>query len=92
MDQAFQYQEKLVHFLMVIKQECPDIIMEDVNVGDEYGIGRSFKRGKEARDLNTRVPEPVISAMNLWPNIERTKGTRPRFSMFKHYADVVLIL
>ena len=28
------------------------------------GIGTSFIRGAEVRDLNTRVPEPVISAIN----------------------------
>ena len=30
--------------------------MEDVNVGEEYGIGRLFRRGAEVRDLNARVP------------------------------------
>ena len=27
-------------FLKEIQQESPDIIMEDVNVGEDYGIGR----------------------------------------------------
>ena len=43
--QASQYQDKLVHFLTKIQQECPDIIPKDVNVGEDYGIGRSFRRG-----------------------------------------------
>ena len=40
--------------------------MEDVNVGEEYGIGRSLRTGAEVRALNTRVPELVISAINIW--------------------------
>ena len=68
------------------------IILEDVNVGEDYGIGRSFRRGAEVRTLNTRVPEPVISAMNQWRNIEQAKRTHPRFRMLEHYADFVLIL
>ena len=41
-----------------------DIILEDVSVGEEYGIGRSFRRGTEYRALNTSVPEPGITFIN----------------------------
>ena len=47
-----------------IQQECPDIILEDVNIGEGNVTGRSFRRGTEVKDLNTRVPEPVIGAIN----------------------------
>ena len=40
-----QYQEKSVHLFTVIQQEHPDIILEDMNIGEEYGIGSSFRRG-----------------------------------------------
>ena len=30
--------------------------MEDVNVEEEYGIGRSFRRGAYVRVIKTRVP------------------------------------
>ena len=38
--QASHYQETFVHFLTEIQQERPDIISEDVNVGEDYGMGR----------------------------------------------------
>ena len=66
--------------------------MEDVNVGEYYGILSSCKRGAEVMGLNKKFTEPLISSINLWLNIEREKGTRPWFSMFEHYADVVLIM
>ena len=66
--------------------------MEDGNVGEYYGIGRSFKRGAEVGALKKGVPEPVIIAMNWWRNIEWAKGTHPRFSMLEHYYDIVLML
>ena len=44
-DQASQYQETFVHFMTEIKQECPDIILKDVNAGEYYGIGRPFIKG-----------------------------------------------
>ena len=43
--QASQYQETFVHFMTEIKQECPDIILKDVNAGEYYGIGRPFIKG-----------------------------------------------
>ena len=66
--------------------------MEDVYAGEKYAIGNSFRRGAELRDLNTRVPEPVSSAINCRRNIERAKGNRPRFSMLEHYSDIMLML
>ena len=65
---------------------------EDVNVGEDYSIVRSFRRGAEVRTLNKRVPEKVISAVNRWKNIERAKEMHHRFSMLEHYADVMLML
>ena len=62
--QDSQYQDMFVHFLTEIQQERPDMISEDVNVGEDYGIGRLFRRGAEVGALNTRVPEPVTSAIN----------------------------
>ena len=38
--QDSQYQETFVHFMTEIKQERLDIVLEDVNDGDYYGIGR----------------------------------------------------
>ena len=36
--QDSKYQETFVHFLTEIKQERPDIISEDLNVWEDYGI------------------------------------------------------
>ena len=63
-----------------------------MDIEEEYGIGSYFKSIAEARSLNSRVPELVNSAINLWINIERAKGTHPRLSMLEHYSDVVLML
>ena len=49
MAQDSQYQETFVHFLTEIPQERTDIILQDVNVWEDYGIGRSLLRGAEVR-------------------------------------------
>ena len=63
-----------------------------MNVGEDYGIGRLFRRVAEVRSLNTRVPDPVISSINIRRKIEWSEGMHPRFSMLEHYADVVMML
>ena len=75
-----------------IQLERPGITSEGIRVREYYGTGRSFRRGTEVRELNTRLPEPTIRTINLWYIIEQAKGTCPRFSFLDHYADVVLIL
>ena len=55
-------------------------------------MGRSFIIGADVGDLNTRVKNSVISAINIWQNIEQVKWTRYRFRMLEHYDDIVLIL
>ena len=64
----------------------------NMSVGEYYGIGRSFRRGVEFRDLNKRVPDPEISAIIFWRKVELSNGKRPRFSILEHYSDVVLVL
>ena len=59
-----------------------------MNVGEDYRIGRSFIMGEEVRALNTKVQDPVISAINRWKDIDRVKMNRPMFSMF----DIMLVL
>ena len=38
--------------------------MKDVHFGEEYGIGKSFRRHIEVRALIKRVPYSVISSIN----------------------------
>ena len=63
-----------------------------MDVGEDYVIGSSFRRGAEVREFKKRVPDPIIVAINRWKNIERGEMMRPRFSMLEHYSNVVLIL
>eukprot|EP00566_Odontella_aurita_P000954 CAMPEP_0113525264 /NCGR_PEP_ID=MMETSP0015_2-20120614/60_1 /TAXON_ID=2838 /ORGANISM="Odontella" /LENGTH=215 /DNA_ID=CAMNT_0000423401 /DNA_START=2603 /DNA_END=3250 /DNA_ORIENTATION=- /assembly_acc=CAM_ASM_000160 len=39
-----------------------------------------------------KVPGPVIKAIHRWEKVEAAKGTRTRFDMMSHYADVVVML
>ena len=62
--QGLQYQETFFHFLTEIQQEHPDIISEDDNVGENYGIGGYLRRGAYVRYIYKRARESVINAIN----------------------------
>ena len=53
----------------------------DVNVSEEYGVSRSFRRGATAEARNRKVAENEIDAVNRWRNVENAKGRRPRLKM-----------
>ena len=50
--QLSQYQEYFVYFQREIQQEHPDIIPENVDVGEYYVIVRYISRGAESITIN----------------------------------------
>ncbi len=71
-----------------IQTAKPHIIPPDVQVYEEYGISRSFRRGSTTEARNKRVDEADIDLMNRWRNFENAKGKKPRMRMQDHYSDI----
>jgi len=71
-----------------IQQENPEIISPDVQVYEEYGISRSFRRGATTEARNQKVSDADIDLMNRWRNFEAARGKRPRMRMQDHYSDI----
>ena len=49
------YEEVILSEIEVIQRETTGIVGEHVNVFDEYGVSRSFRRGSDAHALNQGV-------------------------------------
>jgi len=71
-----------------IQQANSDLIPQEVNVYEDYGISRSFRRGSTTEARNKRVNEEDIDLMNRWRSFESAKGRRPRMRMQDHYSDI----
>jgi hypothetical protein len=71
-----------------VQQRRPDVVKPDVQVHEEHGISRSFRRGATTEARNVRVDEEDIKLMNRWRNFEEAKGRRPRMQMQDHYSDI----
>lgn len=76
----------------LIQTQKPHIIPPDLQVYEEYGISRSFRRGATTEARNKRVSEEDINLMNRWRSFENAKGRRPRMNMQDHYSDIVQMI
>lgn len=85
--------EAVIHAkLQVIKDTRQDLIPESVNVYEEYGISRSFRRGSNTHAKNQGVNPKDIDLMNRWRNVENAKGRKARLDMSDHYADILQLV
>ena len=74
--------------LQAIKESRRDLIPESVNVYEDYGISRSFRRGSNTHATNQGVSQSDRELMNRWRNVENARGRKARMAMADHYADI----
>jgi len=79
---------ELLDRLHIIQGERPDLIPEDVNDHEDYGISQSFRRGATTEARNRGVRPNDIDVMNRWRNAESAQGRKPRLRMQDHYSDI----
>jgi len=79
---------EILNRLQEIQNQGGDLIPKEVNVHEDYGIARSFRRGATTQARNAGVSENDIDAMNRWRSIEQARGCKPRAKMQDHYSDI----
>jgi len=86
------FERELLERFQSIQSRRPDLIPSDVQVLEEYGLSRSFRRGatSEARARGTGKED--IDLTNRWRTFEGAKGKRPRMAMRDHYSDIRLLI
>lgn len=87
MKSAFM-QSIILDALMRLQQRCPHVIPSNVDVQEEYGISRSFRRGATTHARNQGVSASDIDAANRWRNAENAQGRKISQPMRDHYVDV----
>lgn len=74
------------------KPEHKGLIGADVDVFEEFGLSRSFRRGSDSRAIEMGLDVLTIELINRWRSTEKSKGKAASFRMIHRYADVRLIL
>ena len=82
----------ILEILVGIQKRHPEIIDPSVDVFEEMGISRSFRRGATTHARNMGVSEPDIDTINRWRKFEAAQGRRPAMPMRDHYSEKVQML
>ena len=89
---ASDYEECILSEIDNIQRDTAGIVDKQVNVFDEYGVSRSFRRGSDAHALNQGVSIIDIEINNRWRSIDSAGGKAPRLRMIHHYSDLKQLL
>ncbi len=82
----------LMDRLQNIKDTQPGIIPSDVDVYEDFGVSRSFRRGATSTARVRGVSDKYVNLINRWRTFEDAKGRRPTMSMQDHYSDIQILL
>jgi hypothetical protein len=85
---AMDFHSAIFAKLLEIQMDLPDLISPNINVLEEYGMARSFRRGSDTQAINRNVSKEDIELNCRWRSIENAKGRTPRLRMMHHYAEV----
>merc|ERR1712115_484463 len=80
---SVEFEEDL-HIILETIQRTTSYIDDKVNVREEFGIFRSFRRGATTEAHNHGVAEPVIEMNSRWRKIERAKGKKASMTLSQH--------
>jgi hypothetical protein len=83
---------ELMERLQGIKETEPGLIPLDLDVYEDFGISRSFRRGATSTARTRGVDDKYVNLINRWRTFEDAKGQRPTLSMQDHYSDIQIIL
>ena len=89
---SFQMQQIILDLLLKIQIQYPSIISPSVDVLEEYGISRSFRRGATTHARNCDVSLADIKAANRWRDQENAQGRSINQPMTDHYTEVKQLL
>jgi hypothetical protein len=86
------YQDAYAERLQVIQSSSTGIIPEDLDVLEEFGISRSFRRGSTSTARTRGVDDKLVDLINRWRKFEKARGRRPTLAMHEHYSDIQILI
>jgi hypothetical protein len=89
---AGYFEPQFFHRLSQVQQSNPELLSQDIEVEEEFGIFSSFRQGATSEAVNNGVQPDQIDANNRWRKMYQARGSRPTLAMREHYTDVRLTL
>jgi hypothetical protein len=88
----YVYQEALAEKLICIQAAPSSPIPADMEVMEEFGLSRSFRRGSTSTARTRGVNNKLVDLINRWRKFENARGRRPTLVMHKHYLDIEILI
>jgi hypothetical protein len=78
--------------LLRLQREQPGLITPELDVVEDYGVSRSFRRGATSDVTNQGAHPNVIELNGRWRKTHQSGASRPSVTIREHYTDVRLTL
>ena len=82
----------LMDKLQTVKDASPGLVPLDVDMYEDFGISRSFRRSATSTARTRGVEDKHVDLINRWRSFENARGRRPILSMHDHYSDIAILL
>ena len=69
-------------------QEGDSPFPKSLNIPEDFGIYRSFRRGATTEATDQNISEFTIKLVNRWERYERARGRLPNMGIMEHYLEV----
>jgi hypothetical protein len=89
---AFEYEAGFIERLLEIQVADPEAISPDVDINEQFGISRSFRRGAISVARTRGIDDKYVQLINRWCTVEKARGRKPSLPMHKHYSDIAILI
>lgn len=86
------YENAILERFSIIQRWENSPIAKNINVYEDYGVSRSFRRGSTSEARIRGVDDREVDLINRWRNHENAKGRKPRRAMRDHYSDIEILV
>jgi hypothetical protein len=90
--EAYEYESAIISRLLVVQEKSPELIGPEVNLTEEFGISRSFRRGSTSTARVRGIDDRQVELINRWRKFEQARGRRPALPMREHYSDIKILI
>jgi hypothetical protein len=89
---SVDYEGWLIERLVAAQAVVPGAIAPEVDIPEQFGISRSFRRGSTSVARTRGVDDKVVSLINRWRSFEGARGRHPIMPMHEHYSDISIMV
>jgi hypothetical protein len=86
------YDAGFVERLLELQAARPELIPQEVDIGEQFGLSRSFRRGSTSVARTRGLDDKYVELINRWRTVESARGHQPSLPMRDHYSDIAIMV